>query len=146
MTVIAWDGKTLAADRKSISCGVGREVTKIWKVRGHLIGGAGGLAQCIAVRDWWTDWNADPKLWPMELQADKDDWCEFVIICPDGTAHRYQKHPIKLPIFEPLYATGCGEDFAMGAMAAGANAIKAVQIASDYREGCGMGVDWLRLD
>lgn len=43
MTVIAWDGVTLAADRLSGCTGVRMSLTKIHRVDGMLVGGAGDM-------------------------------------------------------------------------------------------------------
>jgi hypothetical protein len=41
MTVIVWDGKTLAADKQATQADLKRKVTKIHRLRGHLVGVSG---------------------------------------------------------------------------------------------------------
>lgn len=56
---------------------------------------------------------------------------------------RYEREPHPFEIEEPFYAFGSGMDIAIGALAMGANAIKAVEIASRYSSHCGNGIDTL---
>ena len=54
MTVIAWDGKTLAADRQCSNNGTLESITKIFKIRGHLLGGSGNAFLTHLMCEWWA--------------------------------------------------------------------------------------------
>ena len=53
MTIIAWDGKTLAAGKASTNCGYRRTCTKIFRVPGGLVGFAGNGSRAMALLEWF---------------------------------------------------------------------------------------------
>lgn len=141
MTVIAWDGKTLAADRQATNSECRREVKKIYRLKNGEIasfcGSEAGARELLA----WYEQGADPAKYP-PMQA-TTDWVRLVLVTGKGVVE-YEQRPIPQPIIEPFFAWGSGRDYALGAMAAGASAKQAVLIASRYSVGCGMGVDVAR--
>ena len=142
MTVIAFDGKTLAADRMANSNGLARTMRKVFTVKGHLLTFAGTAHRGLTVMAWWTA-GAKPKDWPP--MNDPDDVASLWVVKPDGGIMCYESGPIPLPFLDKTFACGSGRDYAMGAMAMGADAIRAVEIASEYEIHCGGGVDFLTL-
>lgn len=144
MTVIAWDGTTLAADRCVITDGHRRSVTKIRQHHGCLAAGSGHLTSILQMHAWFMH-GEDLAHYPACQTAPGDEWCEYVIVRPDRTVWRFESPPVAIPVVEETFACGAGRDYAYGAMAYGANAYRAVEIASQYNNACGGGVDFLKL-
>ena len=60
MTVIAWDGKALAADRRAVNCGLARTVCKIERVKGALVGMSGDHGVAAEMLKWFTSGGEFP--------------------------------------------------------------------------------------
>lgn len=143
MTVIVWDGKVLASDAQSTNAGLKRKATKIRKIGGKLYGVSG---------DWdrgqmlfrWVEGGMKPEDWP-EFQKNNDDWVGLVEVREDRSVWKYERVPVPYAIEEEYFAMGSGRDYAYGALAMGADAEKAVAIASSFDHGSGMGVLTLTL-
>ena len=114
MTVIAWDGKTLAAD-KLCSHGTTRNtVTKIYLVNGLLVGGSGDLGFVNGMVEWIRGGRilADfPK-----AQADKDDWQPMLVIELDRSISMYDRTPWPVRYEGQFVALGSGREYARAAM------------------------------
>lgn len=148
MTVIAFDGKTLAADKQASEGGIRHTTTKIRRVvkgrfKGYLVGAAGSATQGNMMMSWFER-GADPDHFP-RYQDNDDAACEMVAIAPDGQIFRFDFNPLPVVYHDKVYALGNGREVALGAMAMGADARKAVEVASEMCSGCGMGVDVLPL-
>lgn len=141
MTVIAWDGFTLAADRLANMNGLKASVSKLRRINGNLVGGAGDLSVLMALFHWYEQ-GADPKNLP-DGQRDKDRWSSLLIITPEKKIYKIEQDGYPFLINEPFFAIGTGRDFAIATMLLGFSARKAVQVASKYDAGCGLGVDTL---
>lgn len=143
MTVIAWDGKTLAADRMGDAGGLKRATTKIRRFDGGLFGSAGSASRGAEMFAW-IESGADPECVPA-FQLDPNDYQSTMIVRNDGTVWLYgcSAHPFRME--DPFHAIGSGRDFAMAAMYLGFGAAQAVHVASEFDTGCGMGIDTLEL-
>lgn len=144
MTVIAFDGRFVAADRRMcFGSEISRRlVTKIHIKDGIVFGGTGYihgvlLAKMIAqftavVEEMHTlPWRKEPG--------------NFIVCDTDGIASVWSEgdqwgHPEQAPC-----AWGQGSDYATGAMHAGKNAIEAVEIACKLDSSCGGGVEFIDL-
>lgn len=149
MTVIAWDGKTLAADKQATENGVLHAITKIRKItkgkkKGWLIANAGVAATGNLLMDWFEA-GADPHHFPYENQKTDGFNAYILAISPDGVIHRYEHLPIPIIFEDEFYAMGSGKDMAIGAMAMGADAVTAVQVVCTYETECGVGIDAVHL-
>lgn len=150
MSVIAWDGKMIAADKQATCAGLRTTVTKLRRVQaepgqfgyGEVMAVAGDQDSGLMVMLWYEQ-GADPAKWPA-CQSDKDAWCRLLVASADG-ARIFERQPMSLKIEDPFYAHGSGRDYAMAAMACGKSAEEAVLIASRFDNGCGMGVDVVRF-
>lgn len=80
MTCIAWDGETLAADKRVTYQGLARTVTKIFRVGKSLIAISGEGAQGMEMLDWWKN-GALPANYPLS-QRDKETWQAPVVTMP----------------------------------------------------------------
>lgn len=137
MTVIAYDGRTLAADRQGTAGGYKFAVTKLARIGSRRFGFAGDMAYLPMLISYFKGNGA----WP-EFQKDKDTRL-YTVMIRDGRIWKYESQPEPFQIFAEHYATGAGRDYATAAMHCGKTAAEAVQIASIYEESCGLGVDTL---
>ena len=143
MTTIAWDGHTLAADKRSCFGTLIHTVTKIYRVRECLVAGAGDFDRIQEAVAWFAS-GADPAKLP-PFQRDNNDFVGLVVIQPDKTILRYERGPYPFKIESPFYAMGSGRDFAMAAMHLGLKAKEAVQVAMALDSGSGNGIDTMTL-
>jgi hypothetical protein len=146
MTVIAWDGTTLASDREAgdswIKC---NSVSKIMRVRGYLIGTAGPAAMCSEIAAWFAA-GAETATFHETLR--KSD--TMLTIGADGTIKVFQNTPYPIiyrggDVVGNRFAIGAGKEAAMAVMLAGNGARRAVEIACLVCAGCGNGVDTLEF-
>lgn len=139
MTVIAWDGRTMAADRLVDCSGVRRATTKIRRINCHLVGGAGDMSRVAAMMEWFGR-GASPSDFPPG--AADDNWA-VLLVAKDGRAVTYEHSPWALQFADSQIAIGSGRDFAMAAMHLGLDAAGAVAVACALCPSCGSGVDVL---
>lgn len=149
MTTIAWDGETLAADACSWSGGARRRVRKVHKLTARdgqrfLVAFAGNGNFAEAVLAWMRGQRDRPD--PLAFMgADQlNSQCALVI----DEKRRVWQLGCELTyslMRERVYAFGGGQDFAWGALEAGATARKAIQIAMKRSDYAGLGVDSVRF-
>ena len=142
MSVIAWDGMRLAADKRASLGTLIRTTTKVFRsTRGALVAYAGDADAGEAVLAWFEE-GAHPDRFPAS-QRDKDQWAGLLVVWPDGRLWKYERtpHPVKFP--PQMFAIGCGRDFALAAMHLGKTAPEAVEVACHFDSACGNGVDTL---
>lgn len=131
MTTIAYDGKILAADGQRTW---GSEVRglneKKLLIKGAHIYAFSGTAALFPVMVEWHARGADPKNLPFGWDLDKENggWC-LVVVDEDGLAKFTSSCPY-IERFDPPIAFGAGQDYAIGAMLAGADARLAVELVS----------------
>jgi ATP-dependent protease HslVU (ClpYQ) peptidase subunit len=143
MTILAWDGKTLAADRQGSFGNFGREVTKIHRVPEGIMGFCGCLAAGVAMVEWFRG-GRDPDEWPrVQGVKDREAYCMFIDW--SGQLWIYEEFPHPMRIEGRFDAMGSGRDFALAAMHMGADAVTAVRVTCELATDCGMGVDALNL-
>lgn len=144
MTVLAFDGKTLAADRQAESGGHTTTMRKILRCQdGSLVGIAGHAAHGMRLLRWAVE-GFDPAAFP--VHKDDNDCAHLYRVMPDGKILVYENTIEPLRLLDSMFAGGCGRGLALGAMAAGADAKRAVEIACEHHAGCGRGVDVLALE
>jgi hypothetical protein len=86
----------------------------------------------------WFENGANPEQWP-DIQ-NTDDWARL-IVASKRKCVIYEKTPIPMKVLDKFSAWGSGRDFALGAMAMGADARRAVKAASRFDILSGMGVE-----
>lgn len=139
MTVIAWDGKTLAADKRADVGGTALTTTKIKKLEsGEIVAFTGSVSTGRILLDWYEN-GAEPEEWPESQNG--DDWARLIVASKGGVCF-YEGHPVAVHCEDKFAAFGSGRDVALGALAMGADAIKAVEIASMFQSDCGNGCDY----
>lgn len=143
MSVIVWDGKTLAADKQASSGNLIRTQTKIFRHGDLLIGGAGTTTSVEALRNWVLG-GCDPEKFP-KLPTDAGH-TDLWVINRNGVIRKFEDSPFPVSYDDKVFAEGSGRDFAYGAMAMGADAVTAVKVAIRYDKHCGGGIDVLTFD
>lgn len=139
MTVIVWDGTTLAADKQTSFGGSGFAITKLGRTKDLLFGCSGNGAMCRQMSKWVLD-GRHPEQLPVGFS---DGSADVLVVERGGKVLLYSVGPLPTIIEETKFAIGSGMDFALGALYAGANAYHAVLAANRYSNSCGMGVDTL---
>ena len=135
MTTIAYRDGVLAADSLATCNGMRDGYgAKIWRVGRLLVGGAGSRAECLKFRDWVV---AGMKGRPDIAETNA------IVVSPEHVVCWSEKGC--WPVAEPFYAIGSGYEIAIGAMAVGADAERAVHIAAQYDTRTGGDVITLRL-
>lgn len=139
MTVIAWDGKTLAADKMATDGGgIKRTVTKIIRHGDAMLAFTGSFDVGAELRAWWIS-GADPEHFP---QKAREDLATLIVIRRDSVC-TYIAGPVPMIHEVERCAFGSGRDFAEAAMFLGQDAAEAVRVASHFQSDCGNGVDVL---
>lgn len=138
MTTWAFDGKVLAADRLA---GSHYSVGKIFKLPdGSYLTGSGTYDELLEVATWIIRFDMD-----VDKRPQIDD-TSVVIVDKTGKASWLTVPWLRpVAILEPFCAGGSGGDFALGAMAAGLGAKRAVEIAVNFDKSSGNGVDAVRV-
>ena len=142
MTTVAWDGKSIAADRQ---LGHRMEVGKLFRLKsGGILGGAGWYSQIVEVVAWLNE-GAKPADKPKFPDAEESG-SDFLLIEPDGSPY-WLTWPFlrRVKINETYSAIGSGCEYALGAMANGASAKRAVEIACKFDPSTGKGVNVIRV-
>lgn len=141
MTVIAWDGRTLAADKRASLGTLIRTTTKIFRFGGALLSYCGetGMGEELVA---WFKAGAVPKDYPERQSA--DDASTLLVIDASGI-RTYERSPFPARIEDRTFAIGSGRDFALAAMHLGKTAAEAVAVAIALDSGCGNGIDTLQL-
>lgn len=144
MTVICWDGKTLAGDKMSADNWTARRVRKIMRVRSGeaLAGAAGDADRCRALMAWFDQGGEFPD----HLRRGDNTDATLLVIWRDGRCELYQREPFPIVLDgKELQAIGSGAEAALAAMHCGKTAAEAVAVASLFCRGVGLGVDTLEF-
>lgn len=146
MTTIAWDGKTLAADRGSWSNGLHQAVRKVYRItapdgRRFLVALAGDSAFAMQTLRWMRgEVEEAPKCLSDDATSDV-----AVVIDERRRVWRLNSRLIYIPYRDKIHAHGAGQEIALGAMMAGADAVKAIRITMQVSDYAARGVDWARF-
>lgn len=131
MTTIAWhrESRSLAADTGS-TMGDMRLAGHVHKLgfgpNNALVAAAGRAGFCVA----FLKWAADPTDKSPPVATSTDDYFDRgIVIDANGTIEMFEPAGAYIVRDAPYFAMGSGRDFAIGAMAAGAGAGRAVEIA-----------------
>lgn len=149
MTIIAWDGKTLAADKQSTSHGLGHTVTKIFRVTDTddrfigLVGFVGSQPHALELLHWFRN-GMHRSTWPDSKTPGES--ADALFISPQREILAYIGTPHAQRYEDKFIAMGCGRDYAITALHLGKTAKEAVEIACLFDIQCGKGVDVLDFD
>lgn len=144
MTVIAWDGRSVAADTLATAGGY-RDQKPSRKIvrRGDYAYGIVGYPAWFEAWIKWHERGADPAFIPSS-GISADDAGNFLVFKADAAFVCSARMPYLAEVGAPD-AWGSGCDFAIGAMHAGADAREAVAIAIACSPSCGGSIDVIEL-
>ena len=144
MTVICFKNRVLAADTRITEDGTAygsmRKITTS-NYDDSLAGACGGASSISAFLRWCHGGRRGRK---PAVDGDKD-FCGMHINA-DSMVTLYECDMNPYVITSDFHAIGSGMNTALGAMAAGADAIRAVRIACRFITSCGEPIHALRLD
>jgi ATP-dependent protease HslVU (ClpYQ) peptidase subunit len=141
MSTLAWDGRCLAADQQITIGGTPVAGTKIFRGTDFLIGGCGDIQEVLL----FVEWYESGQLKTDKPMLTRDSFTGYVVD-ENKVLWRFDHLLVPYKITRPFWAAGSGADYAMGAMAAGQSARRAVEIAIDLDINSGMGVQWMFLN
>lgn len=142
MTTIAWDGRTLAADKRATNSGLVRTVTKLFRANGFMVAVCGDLSHGLEMVEWISR-GADPATLPAQQRS--ENWSSIVTIDNSGVVRLYEQGAIPFVVEDQHFACGSGRDYAMAAMHLGCDAARAVGVATVFQCDTGNGVDTMTL-
>jgi hypothetical protein len=144
MTTIAWDGRTLAADRARTNGNTSELACKLFDCGEYVYGAVGSMFDAPLIEKWLRDgakWEQRPHL-DGEVHG-----CGIVVRKSDRALYLVGGKPTTLAFIPPgPTAAGSGQDFALAAMACGKTAREAVEIAARFDFGTGYGCDAFDVD
>ena len=92
MSVVAWDGKTLAADKLGLYGCVTSATTKLFDSNnGGAVAFVGTLENGLALVDWYMR-GANKDEWP-DSQKDDNNWSVLIVAEPGVAVHFYERLP-----------------------------------------------------
>jgi hypothetical protein len=141
MTTIAIKDEEMAVDRQASDGGLKYTTKqKSFRVGDRVFAIAGNLACGLKTVNWITGDRSD------ECPLD-DDTVIIDFNLATGKVYVWEAPGWPVEHIDRLGAWGTGSNLAIGAMAAGADAYDAVEIAAAWDDGTGMGVDlWTMRD
>ncbi len=144
MTVVAWDGKTLAADKLSSDGTSRRTTTKVVRAsNGALMAACGDASRCREIEAWYER-GAKPEDFPATQRiAESAAW--LLVVEPGPVLKYFQVTPYPLIIEDKKFTMGSGRDYAAAALHLGLCAYEACAVAIALCPECGMGIDTLEL-
>lgn len=140
MTVIAWDGETLAADKRIAGDDYEAQTcVKLLKLdEDTVVAYTGTFKYFIAILNWYRA-GAEVASFP-----DVTDMGYLIVVSrSSGMLHVvvYEASPYPYEVFDKFAAWGSGSLGAKVAMEMGADAAEAVRVTSLHNLSCGNGVD-----
>lgn len=143
MTVIAYDGHTLAADKRAVNNGVPFTVTKLFRVGDAAVAYSGDASYGQQMLAWFIA-GAVPEEYPDNDRDDNTCRTNLVVVDADGL-RVYESTPYPICIEDTFWAGGSGRDAALATLHLGGTAEEAVRVASLIDTGCGNGIDSLEV-
>lgn len=144
MTTIVYRDGVMAADRLITSNGIRRgHSKKIFKAaNGALIGvsGSAGLA------DRFVSWIGDGGREEERPRIPEGSDLFAIVAYPEGEVAVFSERLVPQVIEAPFAATGSGNEIALGAMAMGASAERAVAVAIEFDAYSGGTIDTVAFD
>lgn len=140
MTIIVFRDGVLAADSQITTGGIfDVAIKKIAANKAGWLGGSCGDLGAVSAFAAWIE-RGNKKL----LEFEAEDKFEGILINPLGAVLYVEKHGRKTPMSADYYTLGSGGNVALGALAHGATAIEAVEIAIKLVTSCGGPIHHIR--
>lgn len=142
MTCVAFDGRSLAADKQATNYDCRNHVvTKVFKHNGYLLGISGKADIALEMLNWFKDGCAKADF----PSVSEDRYGTLLVITPDKRILMYTESATPVPYEQEFCAIGSGRDYALAAMHLGYSAKKAVSVACHFDVNCGNGIDVVTL-
>ena len=131
----------MAADtQETLGDGLARRCNKLYRVGKDIIATAGDSYLGMKFVEWWKegDWDDPPDLTSVDVEEDFE-----CLIWTEGKLWSVNRFFTMVEVNledHPYYAIGSGSDVALGALATGASAKRAVEIACEYNVYTGLPV------
>lgn len=142
MTTIVYKNGIMAADTREVSGGTARRCTKLYKFGSTIIGTAGDSYSGMVFVEWWkAGCPADDKPDLTSLAEDEDFEC---LVWHNGKLWVVNRLFVMVEVVlddYPFFAIGSGSDIATGALAMGASAKRAIEVAADFDINTGLPVE-----
>lgn len=134
VTIIAYKDGVMAADTATFQgdLKIARTSKIVRRADGALAGASGRTGTIQKFNVWFlagASGEFDPKC--------EEDGFMAIMISAAGIVSKMNFAGEIYSVYAPFYANGAPEDFALGAMAAGASAEEAVKLCIEYSDGCG---------
>ena len=143
MTILVWDGKCLATDKQASIDIIKRKTEKAWEIRvdgqRQIVSGVGVYSYIVILREWYKQ-GAAINNFPYTTTDD-----HALIVVKQNGLYVYDASPYPDYIGTEQRVFGNGSEIALGALAMGADAKKAVEIVNEHCVYCGLGVDVFSL-
>lgn len=143
MTIIAFDGKMIAADRRIVSGNVISTAKKIFQCADGVIGYAGTAVYAIEFIDWFMN-SRIAESFPAFLSGKEMEY-DILFVDNKKQVRYYNGTPYPIKSLDKRAAIGNGAEAGMMAMMLGLSAEKAVIEVSKLIPSCGSGVDKIIL-
>jgi hypothetical protein len=141
MSVVVWRGDMLAADQQVSNSGVKQRTCKIEEFNGEALATTGDYSNGKILIEWYKS-GALPHDFP---KFDSNTYADrLIVLTPTGLRVYEGPHPIT-SYLDGYAAFGSGMEAALGALYVGADAVQAVRAALHHSEGCGYGVNVIKI-
>jgi hypothetical protein len=142
MTTIAFRDGILCSDRQATAGTARKLCEKLWRVRGtdYVVAITGSLSAGIRFCEWLKNGAGKDESWALDEDSEA-----VVLNLATGKVVAYDSNMVPMPVFDKFEAWGSGADFALGAMEAGVDAVRAVEIAAKHDTGTGNGLAVINL-
>ena len=141
MSVIVWDGTTLAADSHANNGDLAFPYPKLWALPDNRLAGAVGPLQAVTQMQQWTLDGLPPTKFPLNTGSP----AQLLLVSKEKGVVRYRDSSIPYLHGSNKLAIGEGAPFAYGALFMGATAEQAVLAAIDGSPHCNGQVISLKL-
>ena len=136
MGMIVFDGTVFVVDRTATDGKQRWEEVNVWPTgTGEYVTGVGDRERIAEMRDWYLA-GADPEAFP-KRQRNRGR-CTFLVVSASGLK-RYDRTPVAIDHGRFACAFGMGAQVAAGALAMGADALEAAEIAGRFTGGSPLG-------
>lgn len=147
MTTIVVDSEGMASDSSSITGKIifSLNVQKIFRIKGHLVGICGSIAQSMSIIHDLKVATDIPIKYLFDYSSEHYDGARILILDPNGQIWCYDGHGVPYKVKEKFVAVGSGSIIARAALMAGATIKEAVKIAVELDTSSNGRVKYVKL-
>jgi hypothetical protein len=142
MTIIAYDGRTLATDKRATQVGYPLTVTKQRRIPDGMAA-ASGDSEITSGLLTWAEKGRKVEDFPASAKGSNN--AQLFVVTHDGEKLLYCGQPDPIRLEDRFLAFGSGRDYALAAMHLGHDAKTGAQVACDLDVYCGNGIDTMEL-